>query len=120
MIRYLLSHPGESAISRHRLSRDAEVSFTILGMWMKNGTNWEGALTRGKANSRLDGRSLYAPDALLAILVIAYPDTRLQDRIRKLQIDWMMRPRVTLGQLYRMGSGKGSPRRRSRRSLSGR
>lgn len=94
---YLLSHPGESAVSRHRLSRDAEVSFDELGKWMKNGTNWEEALRQSGADGGgFTGRGLYDPEALLAVLVLAYPDMKLQDRIRKLQIDWMLRPRATL------------------------
>lgn len=60
----LLCHQGEHAISRHRLSKDAETTFAILERWMSRG-HWEKALH----TSRQEGMEL--PDLLTPAAFLA-------------------------------------------------
>lgn len=97
VMRYLCSST-EVAISRHRVTKDAKTSFDELEQWMRRGTDWREALARSQKTAGAPGKrknswkapGLHTPAGLLAVMVIAYPETRFKDRIGRLQINWMM------------------------------
>lgn len=106
----LLSHPPESAMSRHKVTKAADTAFNKLGTWMGTHKNWQTALRtakkdaegekRGSGKKKLGGKApgLQSPTALLATLIISHPDTEAKFRkwIGRLQINWMIRPRETI------------------------
>lgn len=98
---HLLSNK-EHAVSRHKLTRDANDAFTELDEWMKKGNDWKEALRNAKAgapgNKRNSGRApgLCSPACLLAVLIIAHPDTKFRSWVGRLGITWMLSPDDTL------------------------
>lgn len=101
VMEHLLSNK-EHAISRHKLTRDANDAFAELDEWMKKGNDWKEALRNAKAespgNKRSAGRApgLCSPACLLAVLIIAHPDTKFRSWVGRLGIAWMLNPDDTL------------------------
>lgn len=107
----LLCHKKESTYSRHTVSTYANKVLIDLGHWQGTAKNWQEALRRGKAEAdaekystakkKMAGRApgLHSPAALMAVLIIAYPDpnSKVRNWIGRMQIGWMMtQPRDTL------------------------
>lgn len=44
IIDYLLCYTSKQAVSRHKVSRDADAAFAVLGLRMKKGITWKQAL----------------------------------------------------------------------------
>ncbi|KAI1265526.1 hypothetical protein F5Y18DRAFT_54253 [Xylariaceae sp. FL1019] len=98
VMRYLLSHSTEHTVSRHKLTKDAEIAFTQLQEWMSGCQNWQAALKRGNVGTgdtpkrrlsiKIPGH--YSPAGMMAILIIANPAPKMREMIGKLQIEWMM------------------------------
>lgn len=96
VMNYLLCYPGEHAMSRHKLTRDAEAALSDLEVWMQTGRDWMAAMQHWREDVDGEGYSkrklgwkamqLLSPAALLAILVIAHPDHRDKERVGRLQV----------------------------------
>lgn len=99
LMRHLLCAANESARSRHKLTRDAEIAFAELAGWMQRSKDWEGALRDATHDDgEADGGApcLHSPASMLAILVLSYPDPKFIRLFGRLQIQWMMELRNQL------------------------
>lgn len=106
VMNYLLCHSGEHAMSRHKLTRDAEAALSDLEVWMQKGPDWKAAMQHwredvdgeGFSKRKLGWKAMQqlSPAALLATLVIAHPDQRYKERIGRLQVQWMLQARESL------------------------
>lgn len=97
----LLCHLSESTVSRHKVTRHAEASFSELGHGMSNCSSWPETLRRaqdGEADKKRRKRAgskapgLHSAATILAVLIISHPDpdSKFRQWIGRLQIDWML------------------------------
>lgn len=102
VMHHLLSHSNEYASSRHKVTKEGAAAFAELGKWMAKGRGWEEALHANKLEKMAAGKEaweapgLHSPAGMLSMLVIEYPETKLKDRARELQLEWMLGPREGL------------------------
>lgn len=102
VMQHLLCHDGEHSVSRHRVTRDAEVAFSELERWMQRGKDWQEALKmatprQGRQRGGSLAPGLHTPAGLLAVLIIAHPDAKFRTRVGRLGIQWMLQsPRESL------------------------
>ncbi|KAJ4394458.1 hypothetical protein N0V93_003676 [Gnomoniopsis smithogilvyi] len=96
LLRILMSHPGEISLSRHKVAKEAESAFAELGRWMQKGANWKQASKVARSEGLARAPGLFSPAAMLALLIIAYPDSKFKDKIASLRIDWMVERRSSL------------------------
>lgn len=90
---------NEHAFSRHKLAKQVTSAFRKLEEWMSGCDIWTEAVEKaregdrtGRRNSNRKAPGLFLPAAIMAVLIIAYPDpdNQFHDLIGRLQIDWMV------------------------------
>jgi hypothetical protein len=97
---YLLCQKNEFAVSRHKFTLRALTAFDELHEWM-TGKNWKDAIkVKNNGTKAAKAPGLYSPAEMLAMMVIDYPGTKIRDRIRSLQLEWMMEPRDSSLQVH--------------------
>ncbi|KAI4599625.1 hypothetical protein KJ359_001722 [Pestalotiopsis sp. 9143b] len=100
VMQHLLSHVGEFSSTKHKFTKDADTVFDEL-------EDWSEALQVAKAKAEELSKErrfastrapmLFSPAGMLALVVIAYPDSKYTERIGRLQLSWMLdQPREEL------------------------
>lgn len=92
----LMSETKEMSTARHKATQNAQANFEFLEEWMRKGPSWKQAAGNAQADITVKKRrpnkapTLYSPAALVALLIISYPEAKYRQWMGSLQIDWMM------------------------------
>lgn len=84
---YLLCYKNKFTAFRHKVTLRAQAAFDELEEWMV-GKDWKEAVRKARAHRDYgQAPGLYFPAGILAMMVIDYPGSRIQDQIQSLQLE---------------------------------